>query len=66
MTHRRLQFSNPRDLLIDSTRLSALKSKVDAIASDLATLDGQSEAQRRENQSLRDSVINAFRELDEV
>lgn len=66
MTSRRIIFSNPTDLLIDSNRLSALKAKVDSIAADLATLDGQSEATRRSNKSLRNGVINAFKTLDEV
>lgn len=66
MTHRRIIFSSPNELLIDSTRLTALKSKVDSIASDLATLDGKTEAQRRADKSTRDSVLNAFEKLGEV
>jgi len=66
MTTRRIIFSNPRNLLIDSTRLAALKTKMDALASDLATLDGMSEAAREADQELRNAVLEKFARLGEA
>lgn len=66
MTGRRLQFNNPRQLLTDSDRLSALRAKVDEIASDLSELEGMSEEERRDATELRDGVLDRFRRLDRV
>lgn len=63
MTHRRIIFSNPHELLVDSTRLTALKNKVDSLATDLATLDGKTEAQRRADDATRQSVMDHFEDL---
>lgn len=66
MTGRRLQFNNPRHLLTDSGRLSALRAKVDEIASDLSELERMNAAERRDAVELRDGVLNRFRTLDRV
>lgn len=63
MTHRRLIFSNPTRMLTDSTRLTALKNEVDALASDLATLDGKTEDARLEDAATRESVMQHFENL---
>lgn len=63
MTHRRLIFSNPTRMLTDNTRLTALKNEVDALASDLATLDGKTEDERLEDAATRESVMQHFENL---
>lgn len=66
MTSRRLQFSNPRRLLTESERLSNLRARVDAIASDLSELEGMSEQERRDAVELRSGVLDQFRRLGRV
>lgn len=66
MTGRRLQFNNPRQLLCDTDRLSALRAKVSDIEANLAELESLSEAERRDAVELRDGVLNRFRTLDRV
>lgn len=66
MTSRRLQFSNPRRLLTESERLSNLRARVDAIAFDLAELEGMSEQERLDAVELRNDVLEQFKRLGRV
>lgn len=57
MTHRRVTFS--RRSLTETDSLTAIKAEVDAIASDLATLEGLSEA-ARESAAEVNQVLDRF------
>lgn len=60
------QFANAHHLLVDSTRLAALKTIVDDIAADLATLDGQTEGQREADAPFRAALLTKFQRMAEV
>lgn len=56
-------FTNPKDMLTDSTRVTRLKAKIDDIAADLATLDAMTEADRKLAADLRNGIMDKFRTL---